>query len=76
MNKLKEILLSYVAKHNATDEQKDIAEKRLEICATCEFWKQSLVRDFCSKCGCTTSKKVFSPVGSVTLVRKKSGQYR
>ena len=71
MNKLKEILLSYVAKHNATDEQKDVAEKRLEICASCEFWVQNALRDYCSKCGCTTSAKVFSPVGSSACPEKK-----
>jgi len=71
MNKVKEILLSYMTAMNPTEEQKEIAEKRLEICATCEFWKQSLVRDFCSKCGCTTSKKVFSPVGSDACPEKK-----
>ena len=64
MNKVKEILLSYIAKSNPTEEQKEIAEKRLEICASCEFWVQSKLRDYCGKCGCTTSAKVFSPVGS------------
>ena len=64
MNKVKEILLSYIAKSNPTEEQKEIAEKRLEICAGCEFWVQGAVRDYCSVCGCTTSAKVFSPKGS------------
>ena len=64
MNKVKEILLSYIAKSNPTEEQKEIAEKRLEICASCEFWVQGAVRDYCSVCGCTTSAKVFSPKGS------------
>lgn len=64
MNKVKEIILSYAAKINPTEEQKEIAEKRLEICTTCEFWVQGAVRDYCSKCGCTTSAKVFSPVGA------------
>ena len=64
MNKVKEILLSYIAKSNPTEEQKEIAEKRLEICAECEFWVQGAVRDYCSVCGCTTSAKVFSPKGS------------
>ena len=64
MNKVKEIILSYAAKINPTEEQKEIAEKRLEICAGCEFWVQGAVRDYCSVCGCTTSAKVFSPKGS------------
>ena len=64
MNKLKEIIMSYAISFNPTQEQKEIAEKRLEICASCEFWVQSPIRDYCDKCGCTTSAKVFSPVGA------------
>jgi hypothetical protein len=64
MNKLKEILISYATAFNPTEEQKIIAEQRLGICANCEFWVQSTIRDYCGKCGCTTSAKVFSPVGA------------
>ena len=32
MNKIKEILLAYATKINPTEEQKEVAEKRLEIC--------------------------------------------
>lgn len=71
MNKVKEIILSYANKINPTEEQKEIAEKRLEICTTCEFWVQGAVRDYCSKCGCTTSAKVFSPVGANACPEKK-----
>jgi len=71
MNKLKEILISYATKYNPTEEQKEVAEKRLEICMGCEYWKQTAIRDYCSKCGCTTSAKVFSPVGSSACPEKK-----
>ena len=71
MNKVKEILLSYMTAMNPTQEQKEIAEKRLEICADCEFWVQSTMRDYCNKCGCTTSAKVFSPVGADACPEKK-----
>jgi hypothetical protein len=71
MNKVKEILLSYMTAMNPTEEQKEVAEKRLEICATCEFWVQTSIRNYCSKCGCTTSAKVFSPVGSSACPEKK-----
>jgi len=64
MNKQKEILISYATAFNPTEEQKIIAEQRLGICANCEFWVQSTIRDYCGKCGCTTSAKVFSPVGA------------
>ena len=71
MNKVKEILLSYMTAMNPTEEQKEVAEKRLEICANCEFWVQSPIRDYCNKCGCTTSAKVFSPVGADACPEKK-----
>lgn len=71
MNKVKEILLSYVAKANPTEEQKEVAEKRLEICANCEYWVQSAIRDYCDICKCTTSAKVFSPVGADACPEKK-----
>jgi hypothetical protein len=71
MNKIKEIILSYATKFNPTEEQKKVAEKRLEICTECEFWVQSSIRDYCSKCGCTTSAKVFSPLGSGACPEKK-----
>ena len=64
MNKLKEIVISYATAMNPTEEQKEVAEKRLAICMDCEHWVQSTIRDYCGKCGCTTSAKVFSPVGA------------
>ena len=71
MNKIKEILISYATAFNPTEEQKIIAEQRLGICANCEFWVQSTIRDYCGKCGCTTSAKVFSPVGADACPEKK-----
>lgn len=71
MNKIQEILQSYLTSFNPTDEQKEIAEKRLETCSTCEFWAQSMARDYCTKCGCTTSAKVFSPKGAEACPEKK-----
>ena len=72
MNKIQEIISSYMTKYiTATEEQKELAAKRLEVCVGCEFWKQSAIRDYCSKCGCTTSAKVFSPVGANACPEKK-----
>jgi hypothetical protein len=64
MNKVKEILVSYLTSINPTEEQKIVAEKRLEVCVGCEKWVQGAIRDYCSACGCTTSAKVFSPRGA------------
>jgi hypothetical protein len=71
MNQIKEILLSYMTSFNPTQEQKEVAEKRLEVCASCDFWVQSPLRDYCSKCGCNTSAKVFSPKGADACPEKK-----
>jgi hypothetical protein len=71
MNKIKEILISYATAFNPTEEQKIIAEQRLGICANCEFWVQSTIRDYCGKCGCNTSGKIFSPVGAEACPEKK-----
>jgi hypothetical protein len=62
MNKVKEILLSYITAMNPTEEQKEVAEKRLEICVSCEHWAQNPER--CSLCGCLTRGKIFSPRGT------------
>ena len=71
MNKIKEILLSYATAINPTEEQKEIAEQRLEICMQCEHWVQSAVRDYCDICKCTTSAKVFSPKGASACPKSK-----
>ena len=71
MNKIKEILISYATAFNPTQEQKEVAEKRLEICMGCEFWVQSAIKDYCGKCGCPTSAKIFSPVGPSACPEKK-----
>lgn len=71
MNQVQEILLSYMTKLNPTDEQKKIAEARLEICMGCEYWVSTPIRDFCRLCGCTTSAKVFSPKGTDACPKNK-----
>ena len=71
MNKIKEILIAYANKRNPTDEQKKIAEERLVICMGCEHWRQSAIMDYCNKCGCDTSAKVFTPRGADACPEKK-----
>jgi hypothetical protein len=62
MNKVKEILVSYLTAMNPTEEQKVLAEKRLETCLECEHWVQNPAR--CGLCGCLTKGKVFTPRGA------------
>jgi hypothetical protein len=71
MNKVKEILLSYAAALNPTEEQRELAEERLLVCVDCEHWVQGSIRDYCNECGCTTSKKVFSPKGAAACPKEK-----
>lgn len=64
MNKIQEIIQSYARMVNPTEEQKKLAEIRLESCITCDqFAKNSLGIEYCKKCGCATKAKVFSPKG-------------
>lgn len=72
MNKIKEIVLSYAAMVNPTDEQKEIAEVRLATCMQCEQWKENVVGiDYCGMCGCATRAKIFTPKGLEACPLKK-----
>lgn len=63
-SKIHEIIVSWATYINPTEEQKAVAEERLKICFSCEFWKiNDLNMEYCSKCGCLTKGKVFSPKG-------------
>ena len=62
MNKIQEIVQAWATAINPSDEQRDVAEQRLQTCMSCEFWSNSLVAT-CTKCGCATKAKVFSPRG-------------
>lgn len=65
MNKIYEIVTAWATAINPTEEQKEVAQKRLEICMNCEHWKESAVGvAYCGKCGCATKAKVFSPRGT------------
>jgi hypothetical protein len=64
MNKIKEIIVAWSTAINPTEEQKEIAEIRLKTCMNCEFWAENAIGiEYCSKCGCATKGKVFSPKG-------------
>lgn len=72
MNKIKEIIVAWATKINPTDEQKAVAEKRLETCMSCEHFKTNVIgAEVCSLCGCATKAKVFSPVGADACPQKK-----
>lgn len=64
MNKIQEIVQSYARMVNPTEEQKKLAEIRLQTCMSCEeFGKNAAGIHYCKQCGCATKAKVFSPRG-------------
>jgi hypothetical protein len=72
MNKVKEIVIAWATAMNPSEEQKEVAEIRLQTCMGCEFWKEnSMGLAICSRCGCATKAKVFSPVGSKACPEQK-----
>lgn len=70
MNKIKEIITSWAISINPTDEQKEKAEKRLEICRSCDNWQEGIVEPFCKVCGCMFRAKVFTPVENGCPINK------
>jgi hypothetical protein len=60
MSKVKEIILAFATAMNPNQEQKEIAEIRLQTCMGCEFWVDAVI-SYCSECGCSTKGKVFTP---------------
>lgn len=63
MNKIVDIVNSWVRIFNHTEEQGKVAAKRAEICFSCEHIKKSDIADTCGKCGCPIRSKVFSTNG-------------
>ena len=64
ISKISQIVEAWAISYNPTDKQKELANKRLEICAGCPFMKQVLGNDkmpfACDQCGCPISKKIFT----------------
>jgi hypothetical protein len=62
---LKEIIEAWYHKFNPTDEEKELADKRFEICLKCPSKKETLkgqewtIR--CGECGCPLGAKTYSP---------------
>jgi hypothetical protein len=60
----KEIFDAWLAAKNPSAQQKELAEKRYDICLTCEhrlpLIKTNRWSEICSMCGCPLNKKIFS----------------
>lgn len=64
---IKKIVNAWVTSFNPSEDEKQLAEKRLTVCNTCEFkGKNILLVDTCTKCGCPLSKKIFTSLDYTT----------
>ena len=52
MNKVEEIFKAWNIAFNPTNQQNELASKRIEICNTCEHKKTNLGINRCGVCGC------------------------
>jgi len=57
---VKKIVNAWMTSFNPTKEEKFLAEKRFDICFSCDQRESMLKIDYCKSCGCPLSKKVFS----------------
>jgi hypothetical protein len=63
MNKISEIIGAWITSFNPTSEQRELAEKRYEICLGCEYYGKSRPvtgDEYCKKCLCPIQKKVYT----------------
>lgn len=63
MNKIREIIESWIISFNPNEDQKRLGEKRYEICLGCEHYGKSRPvtgDEYCKKCLCPIQKKIFS----------------
>jgi hypothetical protein len=63
MNKIREIVSAWITSFNPTDEQKELAEKRYEMCLGCEYYGKNRPitgDEYCKKCLCPIQKKVYT----------------
>ena len=61
MNKVTEIFKAWQIAYNPERENIALAEKRIEICNSCEF-KSAVPWNTCTVCGCALKGKIYSPV--------------
>lgn len=62
----REIINAYIISYNPTPMEKELAEKRLSICETCDANKIVLKKlrktPICTECTCPIHKKIFTPL--------------
>jgi hypothetical protein len=61
--KISEIAIAWITAANPTPRQKELAEKRYEVCKGCKYYGKSRPvtgGEYCTTCLCPISKKIFS----------------
>lgn len=72
MISVKEIVISYANRLQASPEKVKRAELRYKVCSTCEFNKKTILdREKCTKCGCFLQGKIFTDRGPEACPEKK-----
>ncbi len=59
-----DILKSWITSVNPTETQSELAKKRLDVCAICDF-KREVIHNkewswLCGRCGCPIRKKIYT----------------
>lgn len=69
MKKLVEIAQAWITAINPTEEEKNKAITRSNICDNCDQkdYNNLLKFYYCKECGCPLSKKIYSPINSCPL---------
>jgi hypothetical protein len=64
MLNLKEIFVAWVTAANPTEEERNLAQARFEVCKGCKYKREVIAKKswalLCGKCGCPIQGKVFS----------------
>jgi hypothetical protein len=67
---IKEIVQAWAIALKPTQEQIELAEKRYEICKSCEYIQDNFFGESCNICGCVIKKKIFSPRNPACPLKK------
>lgn len=57
---IKKIIEAWIISFNPTEKEKELAEKRANICKECPSQKFKLGVPVCGECGCPIAKKIFT----------------
>jgi hypothetical protein len=60
MDTFSDIIKAWAVSFNPTEEQKELADLRYNICISCDQRGNILGIEKCNKCGCPLSKKIFT----------------